>query len=44
MVSEYIGHEFIPTIVDQDGWVHLADQDEAAEILNRIQAVSEGLQ
>ena len=38
-----VSFEFIPTIVDQGGTVHLAEDDEAAEIINRIEAASEAL-
>ena len=38
-----VSYEFIPTIVDQDGTVHLAEEDEAAEIINRVEAASEVL-
>lgn len=34
--TQYLGYEFIPTHVDGDGTVHLADPQEAAEILQRI--------
>jgi poly-gamma-glutamate capsule biosynthesis protein CapA/YwtB (metallophosphatase superfamily) len=39
----YLGYEFIPTRVDRDGTVHLADPQEAAEILERIENASQGL-
>jgi poly-gamma-glutamate capsule biosynthesis protein CapA/YwtB (metallophosphatase superfamily) len=35
--SRYAGYEFIPTHVDGDGTVHLAGEEEAAEILTRIE-------
>jgi poly-gamma-glutamate synthesis protein (capsule biosynthesis protein) len=35
--------EFIPTRVDEDGRVHLAGEAEAKEILQRIEAASQGL-
>ena len=38
-----VAYEFIPTVVDQDGTVHLADDDEAAEIIYRMEAASEAL-
>ena len=41
--DRYSGYEFIPTHVDGDGRVHLAGEDEAAEILARIEAVSQQL-
>lgn len=40
----YMGYELIPTHVDGDGRVHLAGEEEAAEILERIQQASQGLQ
>jgi poly-gamma-glutamate synthesis protein (capsule biosynthesis protein) len=39
--TKLIGYELIPTHVDGDGLVHLADEAEAAEILARIQTASE---
>lgn len=39
--SKYAGFEMIPTHVDPDGRVHLADAAESAEILERVQAASE---
>lgn len=41
--TRFKGYEFIPTHVDQDGQVHIADPDEAAEILERIEQASQGL-
>ncbi len=41
--AEYAGHEFIPTHVDKDGTVHIADDLEAAEIIQRIEDASRGL-
>jgi poly-gamma-glutamate synthesis protein (capsule biosynthesis protein) len=41
--TKYLGYEFIPTHVDQDGRVHIADADEAAEILARIDQASKTL-
>lgn len=38
--SSMVGYEFIPTHVDTDGTVHLAEPAEAAEILDRIEAAS----
>jgi poly-gamma-glutamate synthesis protein (capsule biosynthesis protein) len=38
-----VGYELIPTHVDPDGRVHLAQADEAAEILERIEQVSQQL-
>jgi poly-gamma-glutamate capsule biosynthesis protein CapA/YwtB (metallophosphatase superfamily) len=40
---QYEGYELIPTHVDRDGRVHIAGPDEAAEILERIQRVSDEL-
>lgn len=31
-----VEYEIIPTVVDQDGTVHIADEEEAAEIIDRI--------
>ncbi len=39
--AEYVGYELIPTRVDIDGLVHLADEAEAAEILARIEQASD---
>lgn len=39
--NKYAGFEMIPTHVDPDGRVHLADAAESAEILDRVQAASE---
>ncbi|MFC1879665.1 CapA family protein [Chloroflexota bacterium] len=36
----YMGYEMIPTHVDQDGRVHIADSKEAAEILERVRQAS----
>jgi poly-gamma-glutamate synthesis protein (capsule biosynthesis protein) len=41
--TQYIGYELIPTHVDGDGTVHIAGSDEAAQILQRIQAASDQL-
>jgi len=41
--DRYSGYEFLPTHVDGDGRVHLAGEDEAAEILARIEEVSQQL-
>lgn len=41
--TRYIGFEMIPTHVDPDGRVHLADENEATEILERVQSASETL-
>ncbi|MFN2153021.1 MAG: CapA family protein [Anaerolineales bacterium] len=38
--AEFVGYELIPTHVDQDGTVHIADENEAAEILERIETAS----
>ena len=38
--TEFVGYELIPTHVDRDGTVHIADKDEAAEILERIEMAS----
>jgi poly-gamma-glutamate capsule biosynthesis protein CapA/YwtB (metallophosphatase superfamily) len=36
-----VGYEFIPTHVDGDGTVHIADTEEAAQVLDRIQVASD---
>jgi poly-gamma-glutamate synthesis protein (capsule biosynthesis protein) len=41
--SKYIGYELIPTHVDPDGRVHIADPEEAAEILENIKNSSQVL-
>jgi poly-gamma-glutamate synthesis protein (capsule biosynthesis protein) len=41
--SNLLGYEMIPTHVDKDGTVHIADQAEAKEILDRIAEVSENM-
>ena len=41
--SEFTGYELIPTHVDMDGRVHIADPQEAAEILDRIDQASRTL-
>lgn len=41
--AQFAGYELIPTHVDQDGRVHIADPEEAAEILERIQQVSQAI-
>lgn len=41
--SRYLGSELIPTHVDMDGTVHLANDEEAAQILARIQDASNRL-
>jgi poly-gamma-glutamate capsule biosynthesis protein CapA/YwtB (metallophosphatase superfamily) len=42
--TEFLSYRFIPTVVDRDGTVHIADADEAEEILNRIEEASQLLQ
>jgi len=39
--TNYIGYEMIPTHVDPDGRVHIADEEEAAEILLRVEEASD---
>jgi poly-gamma-glutamate capsule biosynthesis protein CapA/YwtB (metallophosphatase superfamily) len=39
--TNYIGYEMIPTHVDPDGRVHIADEEEAAEILQRVDEASD---
>ena len=41
--DRYLGYELIPTRVDGEGHVSLADETEAAEILERIEAASRKL-
>lgn len=41
--TDYAGYELIPTHVDGDGTVHIAGEQEAAEVLQRIEAASAGL-
>jgi poly-gamma-glutamate capsule biosynthesis protein CapA/YwtB (metallophosphatase superfamily) len=41
--STYTGYDLTPTHVDGDGTVHIAGQDEAAEILQRIKDASDQL-
>jgi poly-gamma-glutamate capsule biosynthesis protein CapA/YwtB (metallophosphatase superfamily) len=38
--TKYLGYELIPTHVDRDGRVHLADEAEAAEIMERVRQAS----
>jgi poly-gamma-glutamate synthesis protein (capsule biosynthesis protein) len=38
--EQVVGYELIPTHVDFDGTVHLANPQEAKEILQRIEAAS----
>lgn len=39
--TEFAGYELIPTHVDPDGRVHIADPEEAAEIMDRVQQASD---
>jgi poly-gamma-glutamate synthesis protein (capsule biosynthesis protein) len=41
--TTYLGYELIPAHVDGDGTVHLAGEEEAAQILQRIQEASDRL-
>jgi len=41
--ERYAGYDFIPTHVDRDGTVHIAEAGEAAEVLERIDRSSEAL-
>jgi poly-gamma-glutamate synthesis protein (capsule biosynthesis protein) len=41
--TEILGYELIPTHVDEDGRVHLADPEESAEILERIETASQAI-
>jgi hypothetical protein len=40
---QYIGYELIPTHVDPDGRVHIAGEDEAVEILERVKEAGQYL-
>jgi hypothetical protein len=40
---QYLGYELIPTHVDRDGRIHIAGQQEAQEILQRIEQSSQAL-
>jgi poly-gamma-glutamate synthesis protein (capsule biosynthesis protein) len=41
--KQYLGYELIPTHVDRDGRVHIAGQEEALEILQRIEQASQAI-
>ncbi len=41
--TEYVGYKLIPTVHDRDGRIHLAEGQEAVDILQRIEAASAGL-
>jgi poly-gamma-glutamate capsule biosynthesis protein CapA/YwtB (metallophosphatase superfamily) len=41
--TQYVGYKLIPTHVDPDGRVHIADEDESAEILERVEQASQML-
>ncbi|HEX9092291.1 MAG TPA: CapA family protein [Anaerolineales bacterium] len=41
--TDYTGYELIPTHVDGDGTVHIAGEDEAAQVLQRIEEASQHL-
>jgi poly-gamma-glutamate capsule biosynthesis protein CapA/YwtB (metallophosphatase superfamily) len=41
--TDYTGYDIIPTHVDGDGTVHIADLDEAGQIIQRIEQASEKL-
>jgi len=38
--EKYVEYKLIPTHVDPDGRVHIADEEEAAEILTRVEEAS----
>ena len=38
--KEFLGYELIPTHVDPDGRVHIADPEEAAEVLERLEGAN----
>ncbi len=42
--KRYVGYEFKPVHIDQDGRVHIAGPEEAAEIMQRIETASKPLQ
>jgi poly-gamma-glutamate synthesis protein (capsule biosynthesis protein) len=42
--DELVSFRFIPTVVDRDGTVHIADEREAAEIIERIEEASKKLE
>jgi poly-gamma-glutamate capsule biosynthesis protein CapA/YwtB (metallophosphatase superfamily) len=42
--AQYAGYELIPTHVDPDGRVHIAGDEEAAEILERLKQSSQQIQ
>jgi poly-gamma-glutamate capsule biosynthesis protein CapA/YwtB (metallophosphatase superfamily) len=39
--AQYLGYELIPTHVDPDGRVHLAGEEESAEVLERVEQASQ---
>jgi poly-gamma-glutamate capsule biosynthesis protein CapA/YwtB (metallophosphatase superfamily) len=39
--AQYVGYELIPTHVDPDGRVHLAGEEESAEVLERVEQASQ---
>lgn len=41
--ADYTGYDLIPTHVDGDGTVHIAEPDEATQVLQRIEAASQRL-
>ena len=41
--TEYLGYEIFPTISEKDGTLHLADEEETAEILLNLQVINEDL-
>ncbi len=42
--EQIVNFEFIPTLVDQDGTVHMAEGEEREEILKRVEKLSKELQ
>jgi hypothetical protein len=41
--TNLVEFELIPTVVDRDGTVHIADEEEAADIIDRILEANEKL-
>jgi len=41
--TRYVGYELIPTVGDRDGRAHIAEPDEAASILEKIEAASQAI-
>ncbi len=41
--ARFVGYELIPTVGDRDGRAHIAEPDEAASILEKIEAASQAI-